>query len=131
MATNNDSFPLFPGPLVHTPPLFHKLKLLNIFDIFKLQLGKLVYKSINNLGPISNIVNFTMAAEVHGHNTRYATNGNMFTHSVRTRYYGLRCLEIEGKHLWKELPQHIKLCTSIKSFTKHFKNHLISLYNNL
>ena len=72
-----------------------------------------------------------MAAEVHSHNTRYATNGNMFTLSVRTMHYGLRCLEIEGKHLWKELPQQIKSCTTIKSFTKTFKNYLISLYNHL
>ena len=73
---------------------------------------------------------FTMASEVHGHNTRYAANGNMFTSSVRTMYYGSRCLEMEGKHLWKDLPQQIKQCTTIKSFTKTLKNHLISLYNN-
>ena len=71
-----------------------------------------------------------MASEVHGHNTRYAANGNMFTSSVRTMYYGSRCLEMEGKHLWKDLPQQIKQCTTIKSFTKTLKNHLISLYNN-
>ena len=42
MATFNDTYIAVPGPLTHTP-LFLKLKLLTIFDIYKLQLGKLVY----------------------------------------------------------------------------------------
>ena len=42
MATYNDSHPTS-GPLSHTPPLFFKLKILNIFDIYKLQLAKLVH----------------------------------------------------------------------------------------
>ena len=42
MVTYKDGYPFIPGPLSHTPPLFLKLRLLNIFDIFKLQLGKLV-----------------------------------------------------------------------------------------
>ena len=37
MATFKDGYPSIPGPLTLTPPLFHKLRLLNIFDIFKLQ----------------------------------------------------------------------------------------------
>ena len=46
-----DFFPLNSGPLEHTPPLFYKLNLLNIFDIYKFQLGKLVFDSLNNIGP--------------------------------------------------------------------------------
>ena len=42
LATYNDTYPVIPGLLTHTSPLFQKLKLLNIFDIYKLQLGKLV-----------------------------------------------------------------------------------------
>ena len=61
-------------PLVHllTPPLFHKLKVLTIFDIFKLQLGKLIYESVNNIGPTNKVIIYTMAPEIHSHNTRYA-----------------------------------------------------------
>ena len=61
MATYNDNFPVEPGPLQHTPPLFYKLKLLTIFDIFNLQLGKLVFDSINNIGPTNLIIQFTRA----------------------------------------------------------------------
>ena len=59
LATFMDFFPLIPGPLEHTPPLFYKLNLLNIFDIYKFQLGKLVFDSLNNIGPIQGIHNFT------------------------------------------------------------------------
>ena len=67
MATFNDSFPTLLGPLVHTPPLFHKLGLLTIFEIFELQLGKLVFESINGLGPVNNAVKFIFVSEIHGH----------------------------------------------------------------
>ena len=42
MVTFNDTYIAVSGPLTHAP-LFLKLKLLTIFDIYKLQLGKLVY----------------------------------------------------------------------------------------
>ena len=60
MATYKDGYPLIPGPLSHTPPLFHKLRLLNIFDIFKLQLGKLVFESTNGIGPSNNVIKFIL-----------------------------------------------------------------------
>ena len=55
MATFNDTYISVPGPLTQTP-LFLKLKLLTIFDIYKLQLGKLVYDSLNNIGPTRSII---------------------------------------------------------------------------
>ena len=75
-------------PLTHTPPLFHKLNLLTIFDIYKLQVGKLVYDSMNNIGPTKSIIQFTRATEVHTHSTRYASLGNFFNSWVRiTRFW--------------------------------------------
>ena len=61
MATFNDGFSSSIGQLVHTPPLFHKLKLLTIFDIFYLQLGIIIYQSINGLGPVNRVIKFTFA----------------------------------------------------------------------
>ena len=40
-----------PGALVKALPLFHRLKILTIFDIYNLQVGKLVFESINEIGP--------------------------------------------------------------------------------
>ena len=63
-----DGYPIKPGPLTHTPPLFHKLRILTVYEIFKLQLGKLVYESNNNIGPSINVIKFTRASEIHSHN---------------------------------------------------------------
>ena len=71
MATYNDSPPTS-GPLSHTPPLFFKLKILNIFDIYKLQLAKLVHESINIIGPAHRLIKFNLASDVHCHETRFA-----------------------------------------------------------
>ena len=56
MITFNDNYPPIPGPLAHMPPLFHKLKMLKIYDIYKLQVGKFVFVSVNDIGsfPIYN-----------------------------------------------------------------------------
>ena len=102
--------------------------MLTIYDVFKLQVGKLVYKSINKSGPSSSLVNFTLAAEVHSHDTRYATHGNIYTNSVRTMHYGLKSIVMEGKHIWRDLPLHIRTSPSIKSFTFNYKDYLISSY---
>ena len=92
MATYNDSYPAIPRPLVHTPPSFHKLKVLTIFDIYKLQLGKLIYESINDVSPTNKVIMYTRASEIHNHNTRYAQNGNFYTNIVRTTRFGLKGL---------------------------------------
>ena len=107
------------------------INLLTIFDISRLQLGKLVFKAVYKYGPMSHNINFTMPTEIHNHNTRCAISGNLFTNSIWTVQYRHRSLEMEGKQLWMELPRHIKTRSSVKSFTKKSKHHLISLYISL
>ena len=107
MATCNDSTPTS-GPLSHTPPLFFKLKILNIFDIYKLQLAKLVHESINIIGPAHRLIKFNLASDVHCHETRFAKHGNFHVSSVRTTRFGLKGLQIEGAKLWENLPNNIK-----------------------
>ena len=128
MATYNDKYPATPGPLVHTPPLFYKLKILTIFDIYKVQLGKLIYEFVNEIGPTHKVIIFTRASEMHRHNTRYAENGNFYTCSVRTTRFGLSGLQIQGKHLWEKLPNNIKGRRTLKSFITSYKRHIISTY---
>ena len=60
IATYNDSLPESPGALVKALPLFHRLKILTIFDISNLQVGKLVFESINEIGPTQSIIEFTL-----------------------------------------------------------------------
>ena len=130
MATFNDGYLSIPGPLSLTPPLFHKLRILNIFDIFKLQLGKLVYECTHRLGPSNNIIKFSRVDEIHCHNTRYAQRGNLYINIVRTRRFGLRGLHFEGAKLWATISAKIKNSQSKMSFNSNYKKYLIELYTN-
>ena len=126
LATFNDSYPIIPGPLVHTPPLFRKLCILNIYDIYKLQLGKLVYESSNNIGPTRSVIKFTRISEIHSHNTRRAERGDLYTAAVRTHRFGLKSLIIEGSNLWNNLPLELKESNTKCIFIKKFKIKLIN-----
>ena len=127
MATYKDGYPLKPGPLSHTP-LFHKLRLLNIFDIFKLQLGKLVFESTNGIGPSNNVIKFIRVSETHCHNTRYADQGNLYINSVRTTRFGLKGLQFEGAKLWAVISVDIKNSQTKKSLSSRFKKYMLELY---
>jgi hypothetical protein len=130
MATYKDGFPIIPGPLTHTPPLFKKLKILTIYEILKLQIGLLVYESINNIGPSNNIIKFTMVSEIYSHETRYAYYGNFYINSARTIRYGTKGLKIEGAKLWTTIPNDIKKSRTKKAFKSRLKKHMIDSYGN-
>ena len=131
MATLNDIYPTVPGPLPHSPPLFSDLNILTIFDIYKLQLGKLVYESLNDIGPARSLVKFTRASEIHEYETRHANHGNFYINCVRTTRYGLKNLQVEGGKLWSTLPENIQMSISKKSFVKSLKKILLNSYTNL
>ena len=118
MATYNDFYPDVPGPLSHTPPLFHKLNILTIFDIFRLQLAQLVFDSTNNIGPSSGIIHFIRINEIHQHETRSSTNENLHINFSRTTRYGLKNLQNAGSKLWASIPYCIKCKPSKISFKK-------------
>ena len=127
MATGN-SIVDHHGTFIHTPPLFHKLNIMNIFDIYKLQIGLVIYESTNNIGPINSIINLPKADEIHQYNTRYANRGNLFINSVRTTRYGLKSISVEGAKLWATLPSYIKEKPSKLTFKSSLKKFLINTY---
>ena len=130
LATFNDAFPTIPGPLIHTPPLFYKFKLLNIFDIYKLQLGSFVFESLNNDGPARLVIKFTKASDIHDHETRFVTQGNLSRNWARTTQFGLKSLKVEGERFWATLPINIKDSPSKKIFVRRLKYKLIFCYLN-
>ena len=65
-----DQFPVLPGPLFPSLPLFFELGLLNVKDVFVLQLSKFIHKCLNS-NIICNFDNwFKLNCEVHKHQTR-------------------------------------------------------------
>jgi len=97
MATYNDGFQGQSGPLIHSPPLFSMFNLLTVVDIFKLQVGKIVYESVNCIGPMINILVYTPASEIHNHETSYASHRRFFIHTMRTHRFGFKNPQNEGR----------------------------------
>ena len=128
MITYNDNFPIIPGPLVHTPPLFHKLNMLKIYDIYTLQVGNFVFESVNNIGHSQSVINFIRASEIHAHNTRFANSGNLIVNYARTNRYGLKALKFEGAKVWATIPVKVKESRSKKLFKANYKKILIDSY---
>jgi len=129
LISNKDKFPNEHGPLTHSPPLFFQLKLLTIYDIFKLQLAKFTYNSINGVYPYT-MFRFTAASELHNYRTRFASAGNIYINFNRTSKYGLKSFQALGSRYWNKIPSQIKDSVSIYSFCRQLKLLLISEYEN-
>ena len=129
LATFNDRYPDIPGPLAHTPPLFRRLNVLNIYDIFKFQLGNLVFNSIYGIGPVNSVINFQQISDVHGYNTRQASQGNIYRGHIRTSRFGLKSLKAAGGILWNSIPLNIRITTSKPSFKQKLKLKLLNDYH--
>ena len=93
--------------LTHTSPLFHKLGLLKIADIYTLQISKIMYKYNSNdwLG------SYEMATvkETHSHFTRFSIS-NYYSPLVKSRM-SKGTLSIVGPKIWSTLPNKLKSLT--------------------
>ena len=52
LPTFNDVYPTTPGPLIPTEPIFAKLDVLKVDDIYNHQVSKFVFKCIYRITPI-------------------------------------------------------------------------------
>ena len=99
-------------PLSHTLPIFKSLKLLQLYDIFRIKLLCFVYESINKLNPYCFHDFFLLNSDVHGYFTRQSNRGDVF----RSFQYGLKSIRYMGAKTWNELPEIPKNSTSKFSF---------------
>ena len=51
-------------------PLFFRLEILKIHDLFKLKIAKFIYNCLKKLTPTNFITWFNLTSQVHNHNTR-------------------------------------------------------------
>ena len=135
LMTYNDMFPTVCGPLISSDPIFVKLEMLKIDDIYKYQVSKFIFKCINKMVPINFDNWFKINYDVHGYKTRLNMNINdgskiinLFVPSARTTNYGLKQLKVNGPRIWNDLPSTIKNSTSLHIFLKKLKVHFISKY---
>ena len=129
--TFNDLFPVIPGPLISSDPIFAKLETLKIEDVYKYQISKFIFKSLNHLAPSNFHQWFKLNSEIHEHRTRTDFNisnntssHNLFIPSARTINYGLKRIKVNGPKIWNALPNDIKS----KSLNVFLKANFVSMY---
>ena len=109
-----------------TLKLFRKDKILQVNDMFKLELAKFMYKYYNRLLPANFNRYFTSVDSIHNYNTRASGKNYFVPRKDKTK--GLSCLSYRGAKLWSEVPVVIKDNLSLPSFTFNYKKELLEKY---
>ena len=138
LLTYNDQFPTIPGPLPASSPLFCKLRLLKIKDLFILRVCIFIHTCLFN-ALLTNFEDwFKFSVNIHNYETRLNFNiasesltNNLFIPSARTSNYGLKLLKVNGPRIWNSIPVGVRTAMSITTFKSLLKDHLLSKYNEL
>lgn len=111
--------------IAHTDPLFSKLKLLKLDDLYKHQLGIFMYKAANNKLPDSMSSMLTRIQNIHKHNLR--NQNSYYIQNIRTN--SRKCtINYSGPVFWNALPSKLKQLVSINQFKNKLKELLLSKY---
>ena len=131
-----------PGPLPSSEPLYKKLEILKIHDIFELSISNFVYSTLTFDSPTIFNNWFQYAHEIHDHTTRSSTDiirenyfdiGQVqpsFTLHTKgaTNEYGRKMIQVSGPVIWNRIPDDIKEAGSIHTFKKNLKLHIFDQY---
>ena len=104
--------------LAHTDPLFSKLKLLKLDDLYKHQLGIYMYKSTKGLLPDSMSSMVIPIHNVHNHNLR--NQNAYYIQHVRTNCRKFT-IHYTGPIFWNTLPQQLREAVSENQFKRKLK----------
>ena len=110
--------------LTPSEPLFRKLKLLKLSDIYVFQISKIMHRFSNNSWVGDYAISSVKA--VHSHNTR-SSSTNYF-HKPFSNNTMKQCLSISGPKVWRNVPDDLKIL-NYNLFKKAYKSYLIELYN--
>ena len=111
--------------IAHTDPLFSKLKLLKLDDLYKHHLGIFMYKAANNKLPDSMSSMLTRIQNIHKHNLR--NQNSYYIQNIRTN--SRKCtINYSGPVFWNALPSKLKQLVSINQFKNKLKELLLSKY---
>ena len=112
---------------VPSDPLFKKLGILKVHDIYNLTTLKFVYESLNKLNPnqFHTYYNYPIGL----HNTAANRDRNLDPPMARTVTYGLKSLKYSGCILWNDLPNDKRSAKSKSVFSILIKKHIINSYN--
>ena len=108
-----------------TNPYFIQANILKIHDIYKLNVGKLIFKNLThgNYAFLSDRI--TRQSSIHSHVTRSSCELSVprFSQSTSQKF-----ISYQGIKLWNEILVNIKSVNNLNSFKKLLFLHLMSNY---
>ena len=120
-------------------PLFYKLQIHKIQDIFILRTSKFVFNCLIKVTPVNFHSWFKLTAQIHNHNTRskfadldkFIITRTLFVPAARTTNYGLKLIKVQGAKLWNNLPAIFRVDnTTFSIFIKKLKTYLLDSYQH-
>ena len=103
-------------------------KILKIADVFKLELGKFMFKyHVRALPEIFNNY-FLLLEQIHNYDTRNKCNQNYFLENTIRTNSGKCSIKFCGVKLWTQIPSNLK-SSSFHSFKKEYVEILLDQYN--
>jgi len=118
-------------------PLFFKLEIHKIQDIFKLNISKFIFKCLNKWTPVNFHYWYKLTSSMNKYNTRskfvnienFVPTRTLFVPTARTTNYGLKLIKVLGPKIWNSLPPLLRINESLNSFIKKLKIILLNNYN--
>jgi len=110
----------------HTAPLFHNLNLLNLENIYTLQIGLFMFSVLkNNSIPKSFKSLFSQSSSFHSYSTRH--NKDLRPHQSRTnvKKFTFTC---QGPRIWNSFPEDLKSKPTMACFKSCLKKYLLTSY---
>ena len=101
-------------------PLYSKLDILKLDDVYNLEVAKFMYRYKNcklpeNVDPL-----FTDLDAVHGHGTKQQTNQGFYMIRTRTKKREIK-IQYNGPLLWNKINLDIKQCPNLHAFSRKYK----------
>ena len=106
----------------HTVLLFHDLKIIDVFKLYRLMIATFVHDLINDKLPHSFTDYFTHVS--HSYETRAKGNCNINLIDIRTNL-GRQTVSFSGAQIWNMLPIELRNVKSRKKFRKLFNENLL------
>ena len=91
----------------HSKPLFLQLQVLNLEDIFFVEVAKYMHFLSSNQDKFSQQSLYSQVSSLHDHNTRYSSKSNYYIKPTNLRI-GRRTMHILGPKIWAQVPYELK-----------------------
>ena len=116
--------------LAHSAPLLKELGILNIEDLYQHQYAMFMFDYDRGSLPKTFDSYFVKVSDVHSHQTRSSSSNKLALPMVNTNKHGNSLIKSSGVKIFNKIVtlDFFKSSLNKSSFSKKFRNHLVSLY---